>query len=395
MKPFRSQTLPRTTPPTVIGLVAVVAALAVAAAGFGQSITTPPSGANQKASVTQHIGLATVTIDYSSPDVTGPQGADRRGQIWGQLVPYGLNNLGFGPATQAPWRAGANENTVFTVSHDVLVQGRPLSAGTYGLHMIAEEAEDWTVIFSNNSTSWGSFFYDPKEDALRVKATPEKAPFREWLTYDFIDRQQDQATVAVHWEELRVPFTIEVPEMNELYFTRIKEELRTSPGFTWQAWNQAAQFCLQNQFHLEEALTFADAAIAAPFVGQENFTTLFTRAQVLQALGKTAEFEQAVKRATDHRSASPIQIHTAARTLQAAGNTEVAFGLFKKNHERFGDEWPVHVGMARALAGEGKFKKALVHAKKALEQAPDPLNQTNLQTVVELLEQGKDFNATN
>ena len=177
-----------------------------------RGLTQPPSGGNQKASVTQFIGLVEVKIVYSSPDVTGPQGADRRGQIWGQLVPYGLTNLGFGTATEAPWRAGANENTVFTVSHDVEIQGKALPAGSYGLHMIVrEEGEPWTLIFSNDSTSWGSFFYEAGEDALRVDAIPEKAPFREWLTYDFIDRQQDKATAALHWEEVRVPFEISVP----------------------------------------------------------------------------------------------------------------------------------------------------------------------------------------
>ena len=104
----------------------------------GQGITLPPSGANQKASVIQKIGLVEVRIDYSSPDVTGPNGQDRRGQIWGTLVPFGLTNLGFGNGALGPWRAGANENTVFSVSHDVEVQGKPLAAGSYGLHMIAE-----------------------------------------------------------------------------------------------------------------------------------------------------------------------------------------------------------------------------------------------------------------
>ena len=103
---------------------------------FAQSITLPPSGSNQKSEVTQYIGaLAKVTIAYSSPDVTSPTGDDRTGQIWGQVVPYGLNNLGFGPATAAPWRAGANENTTITFSHDMLVEGKPIAAGTYGLHM--------------------------------------------------------------------------------------------------------------------------------------------------------------------------------------------------------------------------------------------------------------------
>lgn len=121
-------------------------------------LTLPPSGGNQKASITQFIGPVKVAIEYSSPRVTF-NGQDRRGKIWGQLVPYGLSNPGFGTAKQAPWRAGAHENTVFAVSHPVSIDGQPLPAGRYGLHMIPG-ADEVTLIFSKNSTSWGSFFYD-------------------------------------------------------------------------------------------------------------------------------------------------------------------------------------------------------------------------------------------
>ena len=120
-------------------------------------LTLPPSGDNQKASVTQFIGPVKVTIDYSSPAVHGPGGKDRRGQIWGKLVPYGVTDLGFHGGKPSPWRGGANENTIFTVSDPVTIEGQPLAAGQYGLHLIAGP-DEWTVIFSKNSSAWGSFF---------------------------------------------------------------------------------------------------------------------------------------------------------------------------------------------------------------------------------------------
>src|SRR6202142_2195839 len=106
-------------------LYPIVLASALAGSLFAQfeRMTLPPSGNNQKASVTQYIGPVKVTIDYSSPAVHGPDGKDRRGQIWGKLVPYGLTDLGFGKGLPAPWRAGANENTVFEVSDDVSIEG--------------------------------------------------------------------------------------------------------------------------------------------------------------------------------------------------------------------------------------------------------------------------------
>src|SRR5687767_8860061 len=178
--------------------------LSCASLATAQSISTPPSGDNQKSSVSQNIGLVKVTIDYNSPDVHSPTGEDRRGKIWGQLVHYGMKDEDFGTCTECPWRAGSNENTVFTVSHDVKVEGQPLKAGRYGLFMIPAKDADWTLIFSNNSTSWGHYFYNAAEDALRVKVKPSKAEYNEWLTYEFTDRKADRATVALKWEDLQV-----------------------------------------------------------------------------------------------------------------------------------------------------------------------------------------------
>ena len=137
---------------------------------FAQSLTFPPNGDNQKASVTQWIGPVSVNITYNSPNVHGPNGEDRKGHIWGELVHYGFIDQGFGTSKAAPWRAGSNENTTISFSHDVTIGGKSIKAGTYGLFLDVEKEGAWNWIFSNNSTSWGSYTYDPKEDALRVSA---------------------------------------------------------------------------------------------------------------------------------------------------------------------------------------------------------------------------------
>lgn len=372
-----------------IGPILVLLA-AVATAASAQSVTLPPSGNNQQATVTQHIGLVTVTIEYSSPRVVSPSGEDRRGKIWGGLVPWGIYDLGFN-GRRGPWRAGANENTVFTVSHPVKVQGQPLAAGRYGLHMIAGEKE-FTVIFSKNSTSWGSFSYDEAEDALRVRSVPEKAPFREWLTYEFLERKPDRATVALEWEELRVPFTIEVEDAPALYVDNLRKELRNAPGFTWQAWNAAAQYCLQANRNLEEALRWADNAVSEPFVGQENFTTLSTKSQILEKLSRGKEANEVMAKALDLPGAQPIEIHMYGRQLLTAGRKDEALAVFQKNQKRFGDAWPVHVGLARIYSAMGDYKAALQHAEIALRQAPDPLNKKSLEDAVAKLKLGKDMN---
>lgn len=346
-------------------LASLLPALAVAQGG----ITQPPSGANQKASVIQHIGLVEVRIDYSSPDVTGPSGDDRRGKIWGQLVPWGMANLGFGTAEESPWRAGANENTVFTVSHDVLIEGKPLAAGSYGLHM-SPQPDEWTIIFSNNHTSWGSFFYDPAEDALRVVVEPEEAEFREWLSYDFIDRQPDRATVALHWEELRVPFTLEVPDTNQLYVAKIRDELRSTAGFSWQGFNAAANFCLRSDINLEEALTWAEAAINRPFVGQKNFTTLQTKALLLTRLSRDDEADPILAELLETGSENEINA-LGYGFLQQLQNPERAIEIFRKNVADHPDSWNVHDSLGEAYAAKGETDLAIASYEKALSVAPE------------------------
>ena len=351
-------------------------------------LTLPPSGKNQKASVTQYIGPVRVNIDYSSPAVHGPDGKDRRGQIWGKLVPYGLADLGFGNGKPDPWRAGANENTVFAVSNDVTIEGQPLAAGRYGLHMIPG-AEEWTLIFSNNAVAWGSFFYDPSQDALRVTVKPHKHEYREWLTYEFTARRPTEATAELQWEDLAVGWTIKVPNVNDIYLARLKEELTTVPGFSHEGYRAAAQFCLVNNTHLDQGLRWAEAAVSMPFIGQANFNTLTTKARILEKLGRADEAKTTFETALNAPGTTPIEIHQAGRQLLAEKKTREALAVFELNAKRNGDAWPVHVGLARGYAAAGDNQKALEHARKALTQAPDDLNRKNLEKMVQDLSEGK------
>jgi Protein of unknown function (DUF2911) len=358
-----------------------------------QGITLPPNGDNQKASVTQYIGPVSVTIDYNSPDVHAPNGEDRRGKIWGtDVAHYGFRDESFGTCTQCPWRAGSNENTVFTVSHDVLVEGQRLPAGRYGLHMaVAKEGEPWTLIFSKNHASWGSYYYDPAEDALRVPVKPSKSEYNEWLTYEFTDRRPDQATVALKWEDVQVPWTIKVGNVTDLYLAQIRNELRSSRGFNSQNWVAAANYALQSK-RPAEAMEFADVAVNRQFVGQENFQTLNVLASAQEAAGKTAEAQATREKAINHRTAGPVEIHGYGRQLLNQGKKEDALRVWELNAKRNPNVWPVNVGLARGYSAVGRYEDALKHAKLALAQAPDEQNRRVLEAGIKKLEQGKDMN---
>jgi len=378
--PLRTLALP--------ALVAGFALVAGPATAQFNGVTLPPSGGNQRATVSQQIGPVRVSIEYSSPHVHSPAGEDRKGKIWGALVPYGMASLGFGTCgDQCPWRGGANENTVFTTSHDIKVQGQPLPAGAYGLHFIPGK-EEWTIIFSKNSTSWGSFFYDAKEDALRVQAKPEAAEYHEVLTYEFPERKLDTATAALKWENLALPFTLTVDNSNDLYVENMGRELRSTAGFSWEGWLAASQFTLQHKTHLDQGLVWAEKAVSS-VTGQENFTTLANLADLEAANGHEAEAAKTRDRALNHPTAGPIELHLYGRQLLAQKKPQEALKVFQLNAKRHPNVWPVHVGLARGYAANGRPKEALTEAKLALPQAPDPNNKKTLEGMIQKLEAGQ------
>jgi len=343
-------------------------------AGFTATaqLTQPPSGDNQKASVTQWIGPASVTITYNSPDVHGPNGEDRKGHIWGELVHYGFIDQGFGSSKAAPWRAGSNENTTITFSNDVTINGKPLKAGTYGLFLDVEKDGPSNWIFSKNYSGWGSYFYDAKEDALRVPAPLTDAPYTEWLTYGFDGRESKQANAFLQWENKRIGFTVGVPNVNDLYIARMRQELvGTTMGFTYQPWMEAAQFCAQNRVNLDEALTWADYAISGPFVGKEDFESLQTKALVLTALGRDSEADDIMGKAVKHPTATVQSVHQYGRALLAAGKKDKALEIFKLNRQLHGsDTFTTYVGLARGYTAVGDKKNAIKNWEMAIKNLP-------------------------
>jgi tetratricopeptide (TPR) repeat protein len=110
---------------------------------------------------------------------------------------------------------------------------------------------------------------------------------------------------------------------------------------------------------------------------------------VLEKLGRKADAEAVMQTAVRHPSATPIDLHQYGRRLLAEKKDGRALEVFRLSYERNGDQWPVHVGLARGYAATGDPKQALEHARKALAQAPDALNRQSLETMIAALEAGR------
>jgi len=347
-------------------------------------LTSLPSGGNKRASVSEGIGITNVSITYSRPAVK-----KRDGHIWGELVPVGYVDQGFGPSKQAPWRAGANENTIIEFSTDVKIEGQPLAAGKYGF-FIAYDPNECTLIFSKNSTSWGSFFYKPSEDVLRVKVKPVPADKSvEWLKYEFTDQTPSSAVVALEWEKLVIPFKIDVDVVGT-QLASFRKELQSEKGFNWEPWDQAAQYCVQNKTNLDEALLWTDTATSVNFGGDKSFTAWSTKATVLDGLGKTQEAADVMKKAYPYGNMNELYFYGRNLTRQKKG--QQALEVFKIDYDKYPDQFLTNAGMARGYSAVGDYKKALTYALKAQAQAPDPANKNIVNTMVQKLKDGKDIN---
>lgn len=349
-------------------------------------LTVPPDGGNKKAIVGERIGITDVTIRYDRPGVKG-----REGKIWGQLVHTGFTDLGFGTSKAAPWRAGANENTTIEFSTDVKIEGQPLPAGKYGF-FIAYDPNESTLIFSKNNTSWGSFFYREDEDILRVKIKPvplDKSVER--LKYEFLDQTDNSATVALMWEKMMFPFKVEV-DLDKLQLESFRRELRGERSFSpgWQSYQQAAKYTADRNIDLDEGLKWAEQAISDQFVGESNFVTLSTKAEVLAKMGRQNESDSAMQKALPLGNMQ--QIHQYGRQLIGQKRSKEALEVFKLNYQKYPNQFTTLMGLTRGYSATGDYKTALKYANMALPLAPGQQNKSNVETIISKLKEGKDVN---
>jgi tetratricopeptide (TPR) repeat protein len=196
----------------------------------------------------------------------------------------------------------------------------------------------------------------------------------------------------MEWEDLAVPFNITVDNPAAYYIDELRIELKGNRGFEWSNLAAAARYALDNKMVLPEALEWARRSAQSTSPGQENYTTLTTLADLLDANGQQAEAAKVREKALNLPSTSAMEMHLYARSLLNAGKKQEALSIWQLNAKRHGSEWPVNVGLARGYSAAGNYKEALKYAKLALAQAPDEANRKGLQAAVTKLEAGKDMN---
>jgi hypothetical protein len=312
--------------------------------------------ASPEASVSQRVGLTDITIRYHRPAVN-------KRTVWGDLVPYGQ-----------VWRAGANENTTIEFSSPVSIGGKSVPAGTYGLHMLPTE-KDWTVVLSSVASAWGSFTYDEKEDVVRVPATPKPAEFEERLEYRFENPTETSVEVVMGWDKLAVSFPITV-DTNAVVMASLKSQLRGLPRFGWQAWNTAANWALQHDQDLDQALQWADQSVTT----QATFQNLRTKAAILEKKGDTKQAEELRARAM--KIATEADMNVYGYQLLGQKKYDEAIAVFRKNIKDYPNSWNCYDSLAEALAAKGDTKASIENYRKALSMTTDPAQKKRIEDIL-------------
>jgi tetratricopeptide (TPR) repeat protein len=338
---------------------------------------------SKMAAVSEQIGITDVTINYSRPAVNG-----REGKIWGDLVPYGFVDYHYGTSKAAPWRAGANENTTIEFSTDVAIEGKPLAAGKYGF-FIAMGQEKATLIFSKNNNSWGSFYYNPASDVLRVEVPVIKTTESvERLKYEFAAETDSSAVALLQWEKLKISFTI-VVDLKKTQVDAYRYAFNSGSFYEyWQNMQQAADFCLVNDVDLEEGLSWADRSINTYF-GEANFRTLSTYAGLLEKAGRRYEADSLMKVAFPKGSIRDIYYY--GNKLLRMKKYKAAFDAYKINYDKAPKDWLTNFGLAKGYAAMGDKAAAIKYADDGIQLVRDQGTKEYIGRLKQDIINGKDI----
>lgn len=327
--------------------ITILALILMSSVVFAQNLTLPrPS---QYSEVSQRVGISDVTITYHSPGANGRQ-------IWGGVIPYG-----------AIWRAGANENTTITFSHDAELEGQSITAGTYGLFMFVKDKENVRIILSKYAKSWGTNYPAESEVALMADVKTNTISNQDWLSYGFKNRSGDDATAVLRWADVEVPFTITF-DVDAIVIDNARAELKGPAGFSWRGYMQAANYCLQNDTNLEEAMAWIDQSISM----SSGFSNLQVKAGLLAKKGEMEEAKKVMDQAVP--TASAFQLNQYGYQLLNTGDTKKAIEVFSLNVKKNPDHqfiWGFTDSLGEAYLKDGNKKLALKYYKEARKLAPE------------------------
>ncbi|OUR97616.1 hypothetical protein A9Q86_15485 [Flavobacteriales bacterium 33_180_T64] len=339
---------------------------------FAQFHTLNIPQSSSEVNESQKLGVTNITINYSSPAVRGRD-------VWNnaRVIPQEGNPI--------PWRAGANMNTTIEFSTDVLIEGQLLKAGKYGFHIIPK-GNTFTLLFAHHNNQWGSYYLDVEKDvSLRVDVNSVSSPFSEQLDFEFLDRTENTLIIGLEWGQQRIPFKVEV-DLNMTVVESFRSELRGINTYHWQAWNDAANWCLNHNTNLEEALEWANRSVNGGYSGfaaNKNLTNLGTKIKILKKLNRADELDVAKNDAAD-LYVTAYEAYDFGAFLLRNEFYQDAYEYNRAKLKDYPDSWSLLLnrGLSRYFLGD--IKLAITDIKKVLKSAPERFHNRLNQIITEV-----------
>lgn len=217
--------------------------------------------ASPAATVSQQVGLGTVTVEYARPSLKGRT-------MFGDRLPYGKL-----------WRTGANKITNLVLSEAMLIDGQKVPAGRYGLYAIPT-ATDFTFIVNKDANTWGAYEYKEANDLVRIPLKIEKPASRtESLTFEFMDFTPTSANLVMRWEQVLVKLPIK-NDPDERIMAQIAEQTAKAdvkPGVL----SAAANYYYDTNRDMKQALVWANKVVDA----EKMYWTYYLRAKIAARTG--------------------------------------------------------------------------------------------------------------
>ena len=226
-----------------------------------QQLNTPQP--SPTANIKQNFALSNIEISYSRPGVKGRK-------VFGDLVPYGK-----------VWRTGANNATTITFGEDVMVGGKKVAAGKYGLLTIPGESE-WTIIISKQTNVTSPADYKQDQDVVRVQVKPATMPFSiETFMINIDNIKSNSCEIGLGWDNVYAAFEVQADVES-----KVMEQIKNAMEKDNKPYFNAALYYIDNGKDLNKAIEWLDKAYAQ---NPEAFWVLYQKARAQKMLGKKTD----------------------------------------------------------------------------------------------------------
>jgi hypothetical protein len=217
--------------------------------------------ASPAATVSQQVGLGTVAVEYARPSLKGRT-------MFGDRVPYGK-----------VWRTGANKITNLVLSEAMLIDGKKVPAGRYGLYALPTAA-DFTFILNKDANSWGAYAYKEANDLMRITVKSEKtATPTEALTFEFSDFTPTSTNLVMRWEKVLIRLPIK-NDPDEKIMAQIAQQT-ASADVKPEVLSAAANYYYDTNRDMKQALVWANKVVDA----EKMYWTYYLRAKIAARTG--------------------------------------------------------------------------------------------------------------